>query len=165
MTLHLSRFRRINHFFVQFKTLFMSVWRLCSWLCSFILEFIFVSSANTFGLFLIWSIRSNMNIIKSIGPRTEPCMTPLLTLAHSERSSPKTALCFRLDRKLCSQVKRLPEIPCPASLINKRLCETLSKAISKSCNKRSNDSFSDRSLVRRSIVSSRFVTQAYTNPC
>ena len=69
---------------------------------------------------------------KSIGTRTEPCGTPDVTSAMSDRTPLTETRCLRFDRKDVIQLCVLPVIPYEVSLDRRRFCGTFSKALAKS---------------------------------
>ena len=80
----------------------------------------------------MFSLMSLMYSKKSIGPRTEPCGTPDVTSVVSDRARLTETRWLRFDRKNVIQLCVLPVIPYEVSLDRRRLCRTLSKALTKS---------------------------------
>ena len=64
---------------------------------------------------------------KSIGSITEPCGTPDVSSAMSDRAPLTETRCLRFDRKYVIQLCVLPVIPYEVSLDRRHLCGTLSK--------------------------------------
>ena len=71
-------------------------------------------------------------ILNRIGPKTDPCGTPLTTSDHSDSLLFKTTFCFLPTRKFLIHSRRFPDIPQLRSLETKRLWGTESKALEKS---------------------------------
>ena len=70
---------------------------------------------------IVYAVDDSMN---SIGPTTEPCGTPDVTLCDVRQGSTETR-CLRFNRKDVIQLCVLPVIPYEVSLDGRRLCWTL----------------------------------------
>jgi hypothetical protein len=92
----------------------------------------FVSSANMNTFESTQSGKSLINTTNKIGPSTEPCRIPLVTLCHGENSPLTCTRCLRLLRKLRIHKHVWSLILYDLSLFMRALCRTLSKAFMKS---------------------------------
>ena len=98
--------------------LFDQLWRRSRSSCScslsvssFVFVCILMSSANMEIPELMISGRSLINRTKSIGPRTEPCGTPLITSAYSQSVPLTLTFCLWLVRNSSIHSNKLPAIP------------------------------------------------------
>ena len=95
-TLHLSGRKRNNHFSLQLNSLSMLSWTVWMSLWWAIVLYNFVSSANMNTFESTQSGKSLINTTNKIGPSTEPCRIPLVTLCHGENSQLTCTRCLRL---------------------------------------------------------------------
>ncbi|CAL4251130.1 unnamed protein product [Meganyctiphanes norvegica] len=109
MILHFATLNDIFHFVAQFCS---SCRSFCSFSCApsnsglllFILgtlQYILLSSANKHTGQSTHFGRSFMNIRNRIGPRTDPCGTPLRTSNSSDSTPRIITFCLRFSRKAC----------------------------------------------------------------
>jgi hypothetical protein len=131
-TLHLSGWKRNNHFSLQLNRLLMSFWTVWMSLWWAIVLYNFVSSANMNTSESTQSGKSLINTTNKIGPSTDPCGIPLVTLCHYDNSPLTCTRCLRLLRKLRIHKHVWSLILYDLSLFMRRLCGTLSKAFMKS---------------------------------
>ncbi|KAG9460875.1 hypothetical protein GDO78_018979 [Eleutherodactylus coqui] len=94
ITLHLTTLNFICHFSAQAPSLSRSVCSRTLSSVALIILYNFVSFANIDILLCSPSIRSLINILNRMGPNTEPCGTPLVTVVQSEYEPFITTLCF-----------------------------------------------------------------------
>lgn len=101
---------------------FKSSWRILQSSLLLIFRYKIQSSAKSRTLELTFSGRSFMYSKNNKGPNTVPCGTSEVTFDQSDCSPPTTTLCKRAFRKFEIQVKVLPWIPYPKSLVVSLLC-------------------------------------------
>ena len=131
-TLHFATLNSIIHCFAHSVHLSRSSCS-CSPPSSFVTSvYSLVSSANFSTVLCTPSSRSLMNIRKRVGPRTDPCGTPLVTSVQSEYLPFITTLCFLPSSHCWIQPFTLPSTPIEATLSINLWWGTLSKALAKS---------------------------------
>ena len=106
-------------------------------------------------------------MLNKMGPRTEPCGTPLITSDQSDRWPLKTTFCFLPTRKFLIHSRTWPDIPQPYNIDIKRLCGTESKAFWRSKYNTSTEWPSSSAFVHLLMASRRRVEQDLpgVNPC
>ena len=132
--LHLSRLNNICQSSDQLYNFLRSALNFAKLISEPTLQKSLVSSANLSILSHILFSISFINITNSIGPRTEPWVTPLLTSDQLEHLPLITTLCFlSLSHYSIQFATRLP-IPMALTFSNSLPCGTLSNAFWKSKN-------------------------------
>ena len=129
---HFDILNCICHLSDHFSSWIKSVWRIWWSMFEFILRYIMLSSANRRILDWTFSLMSLMYSKKRMCRRSEPYGTPDVTSVMFDRAPLTEAPCLRFDRTDVIQLCVLPVIPYEVSLVRRRLCGTLSKALAKS---------------------------------
>src|SRR5437867_2614344 len=165
--MHYSTFLDISHFFVHSPNCMRSVFTIEVSAQLPTCPIILLSSANFQNRLFTFSSISFINIINNIGPRTEPCGTPLVTSTQSNTHPLRTTLCFLPFNHSSIHCLTLPCIPISCNLYNSLLCETLSKAFCKSKKNMSTGSFSSTCSNILSIKCNKFVRHDFLlrDPC
>lgn len=101
-----------------FATLFVSQ-------CLNHLPTVFTSSANFYILLVRPSSKSLENIMKSTGPKTKPCSTPLIMSVHESSYQFYTTRCFIFLNQDPIHLTKLPITSNFCSFVNNLFCGTL----------------------------------------
>ena len=116
---------------------------------------------------LITDRRSLIKMMKSNGPSTEPCGTPLTTFSQLDTALPRTTRCLRPVRKSSTHLSSLSSSPKCRSLNMSTRWDSLSNALVKSRKTASAMKPLLRVSVMRSRNSIRLVMhdRLWTKPC